>query len=107
MCVCTMANEKERVVVVAGIVTVERVMPEMVGTARATVLFTRELSSASLLCLATARIAAVLSLRSPRAAAVVARSAVRTTVGTVSTTVPDTAARQAARERRTGFMARE
>ena len=97
------------VVVVAGIVTVERVIPVMAGTARATVLLTLEFSSASLLCLVAAKIAAVLSFRSPRAPRVVARSAVTTTVGIAIATVLETVATQARRAqvRRIGFMMRE
>ena len=97
------------VVVVAGIVTVERVMPVMVGTARATVLLTLEFSSTSLLCLVAANKAAVFSFRSPRAPRVVARSAVTTTVGTAMATVLETVATQARRAqvRRIGFMMRE
>ena len=98
------------VVVVAGMVTVERVTPVMVGTARATVLLTLLFSScASLLCLVAARTAAVLSFRSPRAPRVVARSAVTTTVGTAMATVPETVATQARRAeaRRMGFMMSE
>ena len=72
------------VVVVAGMVTVERVMPVMAGTARATVLLTLEFSSASLLCLVAAKMAAVFSFRSPRAPRVVARSAVMAMVGTIN-----------------------
>ena len=97
------------VVVVAGMVTVERVMPVMAGTARATVLLTLEFSSASLLCLVAAKMAAVFSFRSPRAPRVVARSAVMAMVGTATTKVLETVATQARRAqvRRIGFMMRE
>ena len=98
------------VVVVAGMVTVDRVMPVTAGMARATVLLTLMFSScASLLSLVRARRAAVLSFRSPRAPRVVARSAVMAMVGTATTTVLETVATQARRAqvRRIGFMMRE